>query len=94
MSGTTAPVVRRVADLPLAFNVCNQTLKEVWQCAGFSLAHVTMESGAVSLRHEHATFSEIYYITGGEGVLYAGAKGLQSRSRILPCYTNEHAAHA
>ena len=66
--------VVKVMELPVAFNVCNQTLREVVQTPSFSVAHVIMEPGARSILHKHESFSELYYILRGKGVLYSGSK--------------------
>ncbi len=67
-----SPSIVNTLSLPTAYNVCNQTLREVCKADGFSVAHVRMEQGATSLLHVHKAFSEIYYILRGKGVLYAG----------------------
>lgn len=59
-----------VYELPVAANVCNQTLREVISLSNFSMAHVTMEKGNVSLWHQHSRMSEVYFILNGQGALY------------------------
>ena len=74
MSAEQAPVSIVVADLPVAVNICQQELREVWQdTRGLaSLAHVIMEVGAESLLHQHHTMAELYYILKGLCVLTVG----------------------
>lgn len=59
-----------VADLPVAPNVCQQELREVWRTRGASLAHVIMAPRTASLRHKHLKFTELYYILAGSGMLH------------------------
>ena len=65
-----------ILKVPLAYNVCNQTLREILQLSGVSIAHVIMEPGSVSLLHEHNKMAEIYFIISGEGIITAGATAL------------------
>jgi mannose-6-phosphate isomerase-like protein (cupin superfamily) len=61
-------LIIRVKDLPPVPNVCDQVLREVYKSALFSVAHVEMAPGNISLLHEHTEFTEVYYILSGEGV--------------------------
>ncbi len=61
-----------VYDLPLAFNICDQLLREVDQTPAWSMAHVLMNPKAWSLLHEHRRMDEAYIITRGTGHLVRG----------------------
>ncbi len=61
--------VRSLAEVP---NICNQILREVWQSKDVSVAYVEMAPGNVSLWHKHRSFTELYYILSGEGVMRVG----------------------
>ncbi len=63
-----------VYGLPEVPNVCNQILREVWKSKRASIAHVVMRRGEISLLHTHRTFTEIYYILQGRGILTVGKK--------------------
>lgn len=54
-------------------NVCDQTLREVVSFPSFSLAHVIVGPGSVSLLHEHKMMFEVYFVLAGEGVLFCGS---------------------
>ena len=58
-----------VKHLPEVPNVCNQILKEVWKSEDVSVAYVEMVPGNVSLLHRHSTFTELYYILTGGGIM-------------------------
>lgn len=73
----------RVSWLPEVSNICNQVLREVWKNSALSLAHVIMPAGGISLLHEHHTFTELYYILSGRGILTLGSKELQVREETL-----------
>lgn len=62
--------------LPAVDNVCDQVLREVISLPKVSMAHVIMNQGNVSLWHRHSQMSEIYFVLGGEGILYHGDKRL------------------
>ena len=64
--------VLSIASLPLASNVCNQQLREVFKTNVFSLAHVIMALKAESLLHKHYRTTELYFIISGQGVLTHG----------------------
>ena len=68
------PYVTNVADIPTVPNVCNQILKEVISLENVGMAHVTMQPGNISLLHRHMTFSEVYFILAGRGILSHGTK--------------------
>lgn len=61
-----------VKKLPEVPNVCNQVLREVWKSKDVSVAHVVMASGNTSLLHHHSSFTELYYILRGRGIIYVG----------------------
>lgn len=63
-----------VRDLPIAFNVCEQVLREVEKQPAWSMAHVIMNPMAESLLHSHQKMEEIYVITKGYGELGIGAE--------------------
>ncbi len=68
-----------VPGLETADNVCNQVLREVITVENlFSLAHVTMEQGNVSLLHDHSEMSEIYFMLSGDGIIYHGNRALRA----------------
>ncbi|MFH1174982.1 MAG: cupin domain-containing protein [archaeon] len=71
------PKLIDVYELPAVDNVCNQVLREVISLQNVSLAHVIMHAGNVSLWHQHARMSEIYFILDGEGIVYHGNKGMR-----------------
>ncbi len=73
------PQLIGVYDLPTANNVCNQILREVISLPKFSMAHVTMNTGNVSLLHKHSKMTEIYFIQKGKGILYHGDSALSVR---------------
>ena len=68
-----ATTVFNVYDLPVAYNVCEQELREVLSLSNVSVAHVTMAVDAVSLLHEHYNMTEVYVLTNGTGVLTHGS---------------------
>jgi len=70
------PKVIDVYSLPIAANVCNQELREVIKEPEYSIAHVTMDKGSVSLLHNHLAMTEIYFIINGDGVLYLEDKAI------------------
>jgi len=61
-----------VYELPLAFNICDQLLREVDRTPSWSMAHVLMNPKAWSLLHEHHKMKEAYIITHGTGHLVCG----------------------
>ena len=61
-----------VKDLPEIPNICNQRLKEVWKNKDVSVAYVEMDPGNISFLHKHNTFTELYYILSGKGIMYVG----------------------
>lgn len=61
-----------IYDQPLAFNVCDQMLREVEKIPTWTMAHVLMNPGASSLLHEHHIMQEAYIITRGSGHLIVG----------------------
>ena len=63
-----------VKELPIAFNVCEQVLREVEKQPTWSMAHVIMNPMAQSLVHSHERMSEIYVVTKGYGELGIGAE--------------------
>lgn len=65
--------VRKLPEVP---NICNQVLKEVWKSKSLSIAHVEMAPGNTSLLHKHNSFTEIYYILDGKGIIWVGDKKL------------------
>lgn len=73
--------VIQIDTLPIAANVCQQELREVWQDSEgrASIAHVIMQSGAVSLLHRHARMTEVYHILNGTGELTVGDQVLTVR---------------
>ncbi len=76
-----------IYGLPAVPNVCNQILREVITLDKMSLAHVIMQPKDASLLHKHATFSEIYFIIDGKGILYAGDRAFRVNEEdylILP----------
>lgn len=68
-STTDLPVCFNVKKLPVAYNVCEQVLREVETQPAWSLAHVIMNPFASSLLHHHEKMDEIYVITRGFGEL-------------------------
>ncbi|MBI5044808.1 MAG: cupin domain-containing protein [Candidatus Levybacteria bacterium] len=71
-----------IGDLPVAANVCQQELREVWRDNEdqVSIAHVRMESGADSLLHEHRVMTEVYHGLEGTGELIVGEEVILFRS--------------
>jgi mannose-6-phosphate isomerase-like protein (cupin superfamily) len=61
--------ITRVYGLQPVPNVCDQVLREVYKSEHFSVAHVEMAPGNISLPHRHAIFTEIYYILSGGGII-------------------------
>ncbi|OGZ68637.1 MAG: hypothetical protein A3D44_03930 [Candidatus Staskawiczbacteria bacterium RIFCSPHIGHO2_02_FULL_42_22] len=61
-----------VYELPLAFNICDQMLREVERIPHWSMAHVIMNPKAESLPHHHQAMREAYVITRGTGHLIVG----------------------
>ncbi len=61
-----------IKKLPEVPNICNQILREVWKSENISIAYVEMAPKNISLLHKHQTFTELYYILGGRGILYVG----------------------
>lgn len=74
-----------ITQLPVATNVCQQELREVWKAKGevASMAHVIMEPGAVSLLHEHHKMTEVYVISEGEGILTVGEEQYLVRADMV-----------
>lgn len=66
-----------VYELPLAFNVCDQMLRELERIPDWTMAHVLMNPKAWSLLHEHCVMKEAYIITRGSGHLIVGELTLQ-----------------
>jgi len=64
----------RIRDLPKVPNICNQILREFWKSKKASIAHVEMKPGNVSLLHKHKSFTELYYILSGQGILEIDGK--------------------
>ncbi len=64
----------QIDKLPIAANVCQQELREVWKesTGKVSLAHVIMEPKANSLLHEHHVMTELYQGLEGKGELTVG----------------------
>ncbi len=64
--------------LPLVPNVCMQNLREIgafpFANPRISIAHVSMSPGNVSLNHKHESFSEVYVVLNGMGLLTSGGK--------------------
>lgn len=71
-----------VSELPEVANVCRQILREVWKSKNMSVAHVIMRPGAISLLHKHKTFTELYYILEGKGILWVGNEKLKVRGGV------------
>ena len=69
-----SPKLINVYELPTAYNVCNQILREVISLPKVSMAHVIMKPGNTSLWHQHSKMSEIYFILDGEGILFHADK--------------------
>ncbi len=69
-----------VPSLPLAANVCDQLLREVYRNDSWSMAHVVMNPGAYSLLHEHRVMDEVYAITRGSGELIVGSLSYEVRA--------------
>lgn len=69
-----------VYSLPPVDNVCGQILREVISLPKCSVAHVIMNECNVSLLHQHARMSEVYFIIDGEGVLYHGDKAMNAKN--------------
>lgn len=61
-----------IYELPLAFNVCDQMLRELERIPTWTMAHVLMNPKAWSLLHEHHIMQEAYIITRGSGQLIVG----------------------
>lgn len=59
---------------PVAPNVCNQELREVYGNKSLSVAHNIVEPGGSSLLHSHKKFTELYYIIAGQGIMCNGEK--------------------
>lgn len=72
-----------VYKLPEAANVCRQILREVWKSKNMSIAHVVVRSKAISLLHKHKTFTELYYILKGKGILWLGKKKIKVEKGIV-----------
>lgn len=72
-----------IKKLPEVPNVCNQILREVWKSKNTSIAHVIMKRGDISLLHKHKTFTELYYILKGDGILFVGNKKIKVGSETL-----------
>ena len=66
-----------VNKLPLIPNICRQILREVWKSKKASVAHVVMRQGNVSLLHKHKTFTELYYILEGRGILWVNKEQIR-----------------
>ena len=65
-------IVMNVRDFEPVSNVCDQELREIFSYKDiFSVAHVKMAPGNISLRHVHEKMSEFYFITKGQGILHA-----------------------
>jgi len=69
-------MIQNVRELPIAFNVCEQVLREVEKQSRWSMAHVIMNPLAESLPHRHEAMTEIYVVTKGYGELESGALGM------------------
>ncbi|MBI4139357.1 cupin domain-containing protein [Candidatus Woesearchaeota archaeon] len=67
-----------VDSLPLTSNVCMQDLREIGAFPSvnprISVAHVSMSPGNISLNHKHESFSEVYVVLNGMGILTTGGK--------------------
>lgn len=64
-------------------NVCNQILREVWKSKDISIAHVIIKAGDISLSHKHKSFTEIYYILEGRGILTVGDEKLEVKNDTI-----------
>lgn len=72
-----------VEKLPAVPNICNQTLKEVWKSGDVSVAYVEMAPGNVSLLHRHRSFTELYYILSGKGIMRVNEEEFSVRKDTL-----------
>lgn len=63
-------IITKVQELPETPNVCRQILREVWKSESVSIAHVEMAPCSTSLLHRHSSFTELYYILRGLGMIY------------------------
>lgn len=70
------PQIIQTYDLLIAANVCNQELREVIKRPSYSLAHVSMAGGNISLFHSHEKMTEVYFMIEGEGVLYVDSHAI------------------
>lgn len=68
-------MIQNVRELPIAFNVCEQVLREVEKKPAWSMAHVIMNPLAESLPHKHEAMAEIYVIVRGFGELRLKSPG-------------------
>jgi len=73
----TKPFVLNVYGLVPVYNVCNQTLREVFRFPNFSMAHVMMDVHEVSQLHEHRKMKEFYFITQGDGIFFSADKSFR-----------------
>jgi mannose-6-phosphate isomerase-like protein (cupin superfamily) len=74
------PNIINIYDLPIAANVCNQELREAFQKPEYSIAHVSMAGGNISLYHRHEKITEAYFILEGEGILYVDDSAMHVQS--------------
>lgn len=72
-----------INKLPIVPNICRQILREVWKSKNISIAHVIMRKGNTSLLHTHHTFTEVYHILEGSGILWLGTKQISVRAGTL-----------
>ena len=83
-------LIIKVSQEPVASNVCRQILKEIYRLKNFSIAHVKMLPGSVSILHIHKTLIEIYYILSGKGKMQVGKNVYKVQGETLveiPVYT-------
>lgn len=78
-----ADIKIEVKKLPEVPNICEQILKEVWKSKDVSVAYVEMVPGNVSLLHKHSTFTELYYILNGKGIMWVGDEEFPVSKDIL-----------
>jgi len=69
--------VYSIYELSPVDNICDQVLREATRLPKVSIAHVIMDSGNVSLFHQHHKMWEFYYVLKGEGILYHGTRAMK-----------------
>lgn len=72
-----------IKKLPEVPNVCREILREVWKHRFASIAHVLVLPGRVSLLHKHKTFTELYYVLKGRGIMWVGKEKFPVRGETL-----------